>query len=817
MYTVASIAVENATYAFDKEYSYYVPEALLAGAVAGCRVRVPFGGGNRMRTGLILSVETATARDQKCKPIHAMLDDTPLLTAEGLWLLRYLKECTFCTWFDALRALVPAGLSLRAVSRYRFVPSASEAPFAPPLTVLQTQVVDYLRAHGKAVDETRLQEKFALSPEDSTLDELSARGLLEKTELLRQRVADEKQVMVRLTDNEEQDMPFLKPLSKRQKAVVTFLEESGTASLREICYYNAITRSVTDNLVKMGLVEYYDVPALRNPYAAAEAGGQPPPSLSSEQEEALSALAALLPQENPGTALLYGVTGSGKTQVFLALIAQVLAAGRSVMVLVPEIALTSQTVELFHSRFGSRVAVLHSGLSLGERMDEWKRIRDGGADIVVGTRSAVFAPLSNIGLIVLDEEQEHTYHSEKSPRFHARDVAKARCRYHGALLVLASATPSVETYHHAKEGRYALVTLPNRYGTAQLPDVYTVDMSDAENLSASPLFSERLLAELHYNLEHGEQSILLLNRRGYSTLVQCSSCGAVEECPHCSVSLTYHNVNNSLVCHYCGYAKQKPALCGKCGSALVRFSGTGTQKIAEELGQIFSSARILRVDMDTTLSKFSHQRLFHSFLAEEYDIMVGTQMVAKGLNFPKVTLVGVLAVDQALYATDFRSYEHSFSLLTQVIGRSGRDVRRGRALIQTYSPEHPIIDLAARQDYPGFFSQEIASRRYHLYPPFCDMAGIGFVGTTLEEVRRWARRFLEQFRILANDYPDLPIRVLGPVDADTLKAAGKYRQKLIIKCRNNRKTRALLRAALAWFTANCKTVGIFIDMYYDRI
>ena len=816
MYTIARVVIENATYSFDKEYSYFVPDTLVSGAVAGCRVRVPFGGGNRVRTGLILAVENLAERDKRLKPLAAVLDDAPLLTTEGLWLLRYLKECTFCTWFDALRTLVPAGLSLRAVARYRFVGAGTNVPLTP----LQEQITDYLRTRKQAVEETRLRDKFALPPEDTTLDSLATMGLLEKTELLRQRVGDEKQIMVRLIekDPDSDDLLPEKPLTKRQKTVVAFLEENGGASLREVCYYNGITRAVTDTLAKNGVVEYYDVVTLRNPYSnAGQEALQPPPPLSAEQEEALASLSALLGQEKPGTALLYGVTGSGKTQVFLALMSHVLARGQSVLVLVPEIALTAQTMEVFHSRFGKRVAVLHSGLSLGERMDEWRRIRDGGADIVVGTRSAVFAPLANIGLIVLDEEQEHTYHSEKSPRFHAREVAKARCHYHGGLLVLASATPSVETYHHAKEGRYTMVTLTERFGTAQLPDVYTVDMSEPDNLSASPLFSQRLLEELHYNLEHGEQSILLLNRRGYSTLVQCSSCGTVEECPNCSVSMTYHNVNNSLICHYCGYTKEKPALCQKCGSALVRFSGTGTQKITEELEQIFSSARILRVDMDTTLSKFSHQRLFHSFLEEKYDIMVGTQMVAKGLNFPKVTLVGVLAVDQALYATDFRSYEHSFSLLTQVIGRSGRDVRRGRAIVQTYSPDHPIIGLAAQQDYPQFFAQEIASRRYHLYPPFCDLAGIGFVGQSLEEVRQWARRFLQQFRILAADYPDLPIRVLGPVDADTLKVAGKYRQKLILKCKNNRKTRALLRDTLAWFSASCKTVNMFIDMHYDRI
>ncbi|MDL2233566.1 primosomal protein N' [Ruminococcaceae bacterium OttesenSCG-928-L11] len=542
-----------------------------------------------------------------------------------------------------------------------------------------------------------------------------------------------------------------------------------------------------------------------------------PPPLSGEQQAALEQLQEQLSQPKPKPALLYGVTGSGKTQVFLALIESVLRKRKSVIVLVPEISLTGQTVQAFHMRFGKRVAVLHSGLSLGERMDEWKRIRAGDADIVVGTRSAVFAPVQNLGLIVLDEEQEHTYHSEKSPRYHARDVAKFRCSQTGSLLLLSSATPSVESYYYAKQGQYSLITLEERFGDAQLPDVYMVDMREAESISTSHTFSERLLQELHYNLTHGEQSILLLNRRGYSTLIKCSACGAVEECPNCSVSMTFHTANDSLVCHYCGYAKKRPAKCTECGSEMIRFSGVGTQKIQEELEALYPDARILRVDMDTTLTKFSHERLFLAFSSKEYDIMIGTQMVAKGLNFPDVTLVGVLAADQSLYAMDFRSFERSFALLTQVVGRSGRGKHRGRALIQTFSPDHPIIEQAANQDYPAFYAQEIKSRRHHLYPPFCTLAGIGFVSVSTEEIRRWPERFLEQFRKLAGEYPDLPIRVLGPVDADTYKVAGKYRRKLIIKCKNNRATRELFRRALEWFYTECKTVTAFIDMHYDRI
>lgn len=807
MYTIATVVLENASPGFDREYSYFVPVQMEASVQAGCRVRVPFGGGNKARTGLVLAVAQVQERDARLKPISSVLDREPVLNPEGLRLLRYLRECTFCTWFDALKALIPTGIGIKPRLVYSSGNISTEG--LPPHLL---EVVELLRSKKNRMEESALCEKTGLVPGDRALTYLEENGYIVKSELLRQNIMDEKVVMVRLRE----EQPGVK-LTKRQREAVAFLEENGAASLKEVCYYCSMTRAVVDRLRDHGVVEYYDEPRFRDPYENGVMEPEEAPALSEEQAAALKKLRSLLDQEKPGTALLYGVTGSGKTEVFLSLIAEVLARGKTVIVLVPEISLTAQTVRAFHKRFGERVAVLHSGLSLGERMDQWKRIREGLADIVVGTRSAVFAPLENVGLIVLDEEQEHTYHSEKSPRFHARDVAKFRCGHHGALLLLASATPSVESYHHAATGAYSLVTLEKRFGAAELPDVYVVDMGEAENIGQSHMFSERLLQELHYNLEHGEQSILLMNRRGYSTLVRCSVCGAVEECPNCSVSLTYHSANDSLVCHYCGYAKRKPAKCGECESEMIRYSGSGTQKIQEELESLYPDARILRIDMDTTLSKFSHEKLFHAFSGKEYDIMIGTQMVAKGLNFPNVTLVGVLAADQSLYAADFRSYERSFALLTQVVGRSGRGLHKGRALIQTYSPDHPIIALAAEQDYPRYFSQEIRSRKHHLYPPFCTMAGVGFVGVSLDEVCRWSVLFLEKFKEFAAAYPGLPIRVLGPVQADTLKVAGKYRRKLVIKCRNNRETRALFRQVLDWFYKECRTVTAFIDMHYDRI
>ncbi|MCL2056357.1 MAG: primosomal protein N' [Oscillospiraceae bacterium] len=808
MLLTAKIAVEGAALHFDKEYSYLIPARLAAKARAGCRVRVPFGGGNRARTGFILSVSEAPERDPRWKPISQLLDDAPVVGEEGLLLMRYLREYTFCTWFDALRALIPAGIGIRPTETYSL--TGKTAP--PGLSSAQLVIINYLASRKKPVlsaDLSAVLETGDASPELSALEEM---GIIEKSEILKRRIQDERVVMARLVREVQNDT-----LTKRQREAVDFLEENGPASLKELCYLLAMTRAVPDRLEKDGVIEYYEMPRLRDPYGSSAFDTQPPPQLSREQSAALDELQKLAETPNPKPALLYGVTGSGKTPVYLALIQTVLDRGKSVIVLVPEISLTAQTVGVFHECFGRRVTVLHSGLSLGERMDGWKRIREGGADIVIGTRSAVFAPLHNIGLIVIDEEQEHTYHSEKSPRYHARDIAKLRCAYHGAMLLLASATPSVESYYNARRGAYSLVTLHERYGDTLLPDVYTIDMGDSANLSSSPIFSQRLLDELHYNLAHKEQSILLINRRGHSTLLRCPSCGKVEECPFCSVSLTYHTANDAMICHYCGHTKRRPDKCAECGSEMIRLSGYGTQKVCEILSNLYPDARILRVDMDTTMTKFSHEKHFSGFLAGEYDIMVGTQMVAKGLNFPNVTLVGALAADQSLYTMDFRAFEKGFALLTQVIGRSGRGEKRGRALIQTYFPHHPVIGFAAMQDYPGFYAQEILSRKHHLYPPYCAMAGVGFSGVLPDEVAKWSQWFVQAFREEAAAYPGLPLRLLGPVDADMYKTAGKYRRKLIIKCKNNKNTRALIRAVIERFYKECRTVSVFADMYYDRI
>ena len=506
--------------------------------------------------------------------------------------------------------------------------------------------------------------------------------------------------------------------------------------------------------------------------------------------------------------LLYGVTGSGKTAVFLHVIRHVLTVGKGVIVTVPEISLTPQTLAVFTAAFGDTVAVFHSGLSVGERMDEWKRVRTGRAKIVVGTRSAVFAPVQNLGLIVMDEEQESTYKSESTPRYHARDIAKFRVNYNRAYCLLCSATPSVESYYMAQSGKYRYHALHHRYGDAVVPTVQLVDMNNEDLYRGKPMISMALARAVSENIRAGRQSILLLNRRGYHTYAVCKDCKTVAACPNCSISMTYHAANNRLMCHYCGHSEPAYVRCKACGGELT-FSGGGTQKAEDQLREAFPEARILRVDTDTTANKYALEKKLNAFANGEYDIMIGTQMVAKGLDFENVTLVGVLSADQSLYSDDYRSNERTFDLLTQVVGRAGRGRYRGTALIQTHVPENPYLHLAAAQDYESFFETEIRFRRAMLYPPFADLLQIGFVGEKEDTVRAAAEHFsallAETFR---QDYPNLPLRLLRASAASVSRMGGKYRYKIIMKYKNSKAFRDAIAMLLSAFSSDKRFLSV---------
>ena len=511
----------------------------------------------------------------------------------------------------------------------------------------------------------------------------------------------------------------------------------------------------------------------------------------------------LINADKPAGALLYGVTGSGKTSVFYHLINQVLKMGKTALLLVPEISLTPQMVNKFKAIFGDSIAVLHSSLSLGQRMDEFKRIKKGDAKIVIGTRSAVFAPLSNIGIIIMDEEGENTYKSETSPRYHARDVAIQRCGHNNCVLVMASATPSLESFYYAKIGRYKLFELKERYSKSNLPDVEIIDMQSEAEAGNNGLFSRQLIDSINENLEKKEQTILLLNRRGYNTYISCLECRQPIVCPNCSIPLTYHKKNDKLMCHYCGYTMDNTGRCPECGSDHLHTSGVGTQRVESELARLFPNARLLRMDADTTYSKYSYEENFKDFEQGKYDIMLGTQMIAKGLNFPNVTLVGVLSLDKALFTGDFRSYERTFYLITQVAGRSGRGDKPGAAYIQTFVPDHYVINLAAKQDYDEFYNEEIALRHALTYPPFCDICVIGFSSDLESRAIKASNWFVDALKeYVREEKVKFPLRALGPAPCTLEMINKKYRYRLILKCKNTRDFRKMISSLLIKFYKN---------------
>ena len=804
-WSIAQVAVEGAAYHFDHPYSYRIPAGLSASALPGARVVVPFGGGNKSCRGIILSVEEGDGEGFKL--VLSVVDRQPLISVDMLALAVYLKEHTFCTLYEALRLALPAGLNLRIVKTYQLAQNPTPAEYLM-LSREEQCMVECLRLAKGPVDREKLAKAAELDKKTPLPDLLVARGFLSCTESVLDHSPEASARMVRLAVSEREAEELLErpgELTKKQKSVLRVVLDAGAATVREVTYFSGTSQATVTALVKKGVLEQYEKRVFRDLYGNLEKGQTGIQTLSPQQQEAYARLSALYRQGGPASALLFGVTGSGKTQVFMRLIDDFRRDGKGVIVLVPEISLTPQAVSRFYGRFGRDVAVLHSGLSLGERLDEWQRVKNGGAGIVVGTRSAVFAPVSHLGLIIIDEEQEYTYKSESSPRYHARDVARYRCAQAGAMLLLASATPSVESYFAAESGRSELVELPGRYGDAQLPKVIVVDMKTELAAGNDSTVSQRLAEELEYNLREGRQSILLINRRGFNTFVSCAKCGHVMTCPNCSIALTYHAANGRLMCHYCGYSKRAEAKCPECDGSFLKYSGAGTQKAQQCIEALFPRARILRMDTDTTAGRYSHEKMLAQFGKGEYDILIGTQMVAKGLDFENVTLVGVLNADQSLYLDDFRACERTFSLLTQVVGRAGRGTASGRAVIQTQTPDNPVLRLAAVQDYEAFYHSEIALRRALLYPPFCDICTFGFVGVAENTVRMAAVDFFNRLKAAVLSEKGIPVRIMEPSPAGVAKVAGRYRYRIIVKCRNDRRFRAIVAAVLT----GCGKIGIY--------
>ncbi|MDR2526028.1 MAG: primosomal protein N' [Oscillospiraceae bacterium] len=797
----AAVAVDRAAYHFDQLYTYAVPAALLGKVKPGCRVRVPFGAGKDCM-GLVVALQESCA--VAAKPVFALLDTAPLLSPELLALVSFLRERCFCTYYEAFRAMVPAGLHAKVRETYSALP-AGQCPSEALLTDDERRILAKLRASRlPAFPREKLLRALKL-PQDSLLPARLAEAgfLLRSIDVLKEAEEQTERVYSIAEEPDSDVSDVVRPMFRgRQAEVYDFLRKNGAATLREICTYTGVSLSVPQGMERGGFLLSEKRRVWRSAVNAAEPDTPETIALTEEQARAYQNLAAQAQSEDPGTALLFGVTGSGKTSVYLRLIDDCLARERGAIVLVPEIGLTPQLLERFAARYGKRVALLHSALSMGERMDEWNRIREGGAQVAIGTRSAVFAPVPRLGLIILDEEHEHTYKSEQTPRFHAREVARFRASQCGALLLLGSATPRVESYTAALRGRYRLEALEKRYGSAQLPQVRVVDLQLRRRDARSGLLTEELMDELHQTVTAGRQAILLMNRRGYHTFLACDRCAKVLICPQCSISLTYHLANERVRCHYCGYSAPAPTVCPECREPTVRFGGVGTQKLEQELLRLMPELRVARMDADSTAARGAREALLSGFAAGEFDVLLGTQMVAKGLDFPNVTLVGVVSIDQQLYYDDYRSQERAFALLTQVIGRAGRGLQPGLALVQTFNPENEILRLAARQDYRAFYQTEIRLRKQLVYPPYCDFCLLGTAAATEPLARQGAKYLLEQLRRRTAPgaaYADEKLMALGPMPARVGMLKGKYRWRLLIKCRNSPRLRGLISELLCAF------------------
>lgn len=802
---IAEVAVEGLVYHIDAPFTYLIPEKFEVSK--GCRVLVPFGNGNRKKQGFVLNIKSRSEIDEsiKLKSIVAVLDEVPLLDDEMLSLVTYLKENTFCTLFEAAKAMLPSGIGLQYIVSF-MVDETVSSSVIEKLSKEEKAVYDYLKGGCKFQKKEKILSDLGFTADSVVLEKLVKKGVLVSNVDTKRKTGDLTVKNVRIALSEEDAESKLSSLTPKQRSVLSLLLDIGSASVKEVCYFTGVTVAVVSALSKKGYVEIFDSEVYRKPKITAEKKITPIPPLTENQQKAFDVLEKKVDEKKAGAALLFGVTGSGKTQVFIKLIEKVVNSGKGVIVMVPEIALTPQTINVFYSYFGDTVAVFHSALSAGERIDEWKRVKNGEAKIAIGTRSAVFAPFQNLGLIVMDEEHEHTYKSEMTPRYHARDIAKFRCVKNDAFLLLSSATPSIESYKNAIDGKYTFVKLTERFGKAVLPEVKTVDISDSKSIISNELYSE-----IEAVLEDKKQAILLMNRRGFNTFATCESCKTVVTCPNCSISLTYHNANNRLMCHYCGYSMNFTDTCPTCNNKTIKYAGFGTQRIEDDIENIFPNARVLRMDADTTLAKYSYEDKLKAFSNGEYDILLGTQMVAKGLNFPKVTLVGVISIDQQLYNDDFRSSEKAFDLLTQVVGRSGRGDYKGKAVIQTALPDNDIITLASLQDYEGFFEMENIIRKAMVYPPYCDICSLMFMSENYMKCNTSASRFLEQIKSAVGDeYSDVKLNVLGPLQPKVAKINNKYRNVITIKCKNNKRFRSMISSLLTAFMKDKLNSGVTV-------
>ena len=807
----AKIHLLDNPYCIDNEYTYFIPHDLSEFVKSGSFVIVPFGNSNKTQIGLVTEIN-CDEPTTKTKSIKGLASEEISFSETELELCRFMKEQTLCTIGDAVHSMIPAGALSGIVTVYKAVEG----------TQCENQYADifYYIQDEKTVTKANLEEKFGLSAL-SAITYLLHKGFIEKDVIIKNMAVGKEKKYYTLSVTDEQLASLLgasdtidgfkKLRSEMHKNILSLLAMRERLVADDIKSETGATDSQISALLKKGYITKEIENVYRNPYEnKSRVNHAKELALSDEQKVALSKLSSMLDENKPSCALLHGVTGSGKTCVMMKIIDRALQQNRGVIMLIPEISLTPQTVELFCSRYGGRVAIIHSSLSQGERLDAYMRIKRGEADFVIGTRSAIFAPVRDLGLIIIDEEHEHTYKSENNPKYHARDIARFRVAKSNSLLLLASATPSVESYKKAIDGAYTLIELKNRYGKAKLPKVELVDMREELRAGNDSSLSLPLIDEIGRALHKKEQSILFLNRRGYHNFVSCASCGTAITCPNCSVSMTHHTDRiyhkTELVCHWCGKHASVPSVCSECGSTHIKPMGIGIQLIEQKLSELYPSVNTIRMDTDTTASKHAYDTMLSDFRSHKAQILLGTQMVTKGHDFPDVTLVGILNADTSLYLNDYRANEKTFSMLTQVIGRAGRSEKEGRALIQTMSPDHDVIQLACKQDYKTFFNNEIKTRKLLSYPPFCDIVMLTLSGIVENAVMKDSKLLSDMIKEkISGEYRDVPIVCYGPFEAPVYRLDNKYRMRIVIKTKLNKRSREMFSEIYKVFGKRKKT------------
>ncbi|AOY78430.1 primosomal protein N' [Clostridium formicaceticum] len=807
----------------DKIFDYKIPEHLLETIKEGMRVMVPFGMGNKRLEAYILNIKVVEELQYSLKELLYPIEDEAILDKKQIKLIVWLKNKYLCKYIDAIHCIIPAGI----VNIEKKVLHLIEEDWEKSIGSKSKNQIELLRTlkslGGKATLE-KLYSRLAIKNLSSMLKLLEEKKIIQIEYDISSRVKVQTQQYAKLNLEEDEIEPIINTLknAKKQREIILFLKQHKMCTVRELIDLLKITRAPLNSLVNKGYILLIDQEYKREPYKNIKFESLPKMIPNIEQKEVIQEITTYIQQDKTKTFLIHGITGSGKTEIYLQLMEETLKKGKQGIILVPEIALTPQTVERFYGRFGEGIAVLHSNLSEGERFDEWRKIIEGKVNIVIGARSAIFAPLKNLGIIIVDEEHEHTYKSETNPKYHAVEVANYRGKEEGAIVVLGSATPSIESYYKGSKGDFSLFTLTKRATSATLPEVEIIDMREELDQGNKNILSRKLYALIEENLKSKKQTILFLNRRGYATFISCPQCGYVVKCRRCDIAMTYHRTMKNLQCHYCGEKEGEPSICPSCGDSQINYFGTGTQKIEDLITSYFPQAVIGRMDMDSTSVKGAHQRILEDFKKEKINILIGTQMISKGLDFPNVTLVGIIGADATLNLPDFRASEKTFQLITQVAGRAGRGLEKGKVILQTFNPEHYSIAAASKHDYSSFYDEELNLRREFLYPPFVQLIHISFSSKNLEEVHTISQKITNNIKYIlkAKGYTAYDEIVLGPNPAIIAKVKERYRYQVLLK--NHEVPYTLLKSIVKYLLIDNRqkfvparvTVGIDIDPLY---